>query len=105
MSRRESIPVSVTNARRRFSVLLEEVARERATFLITRLGRPMARLVPSTTPPARRLSDLKGWLDDDDPFFEIVDRIIEERSERPAKCDEYQPLEERTWRSFPTKAR
>jgi hypothetical protein len=37
-------------------------------------------LVPAkTTLPARSLADVKGWLDDDDPFFAAVEEIERDR--------------------------
>jgi hypothetical protein len=39
----------------------------------------MARLVPADE-INRHLSNAKGWLENDDPFFETIDRIIQDRS-------------------------
>jgi prevent-host-death family protein len=72
--------VSVANAKREFSDLLGRVAYGGETIVITRRGRPMAKLVPmeerdSETPDLAS----RGWLEDDDPFFEIVEDIVDER--------------------------
>ena len=66
--------ISVADARRHLAEILSRVAYGRAAFLITKKGRPMARLVPVTGPPSpgkrpATLGSLQGWLDDDDPFF------------------------------------
>lgn len=72
--------VSVANAKREFSDLLGRVAYGGETIVITRRGRPMAKLVPIEQRDSQE-PDLasRGWLDEDDPFFEIVEDIVEER--------------------------
>lgn len=72
--------VNVAHAKREFSDLLGRVAYGGETILITRRGRPMAKLVPveekdSETPDLAG----RGWLEEDDPFFEIMDDIVERR--------------------------
>ena len=69
--------VSVVKAKRDFSELLGRVAVGRETFTITRHGKPMAVLAPTT--PAEGLQSLKGWLENDDPFFGDIQHIIRER--------------------------
>ncbi|MBI5482105.1 MAG: type II toxin-antitoxin system Phd/YefM family antitoxin [Deltaproteobacteria bacterium] len=71
-----SLALNAAEAKRRLSELLGRVAYGGVTVLITRRGRPMARLVPVTDPGiASRLADVEGWLGDDDPFFAAVDEI------------------------------
>ncbi|MGH9319705.1 MAG: type II toxin-antitoxin system Phd/YefM family antitoxin [Vicinamibacteria bacterium] len=72
--------MSVADAKRGFSDLLGRVAYGRETILITRRGRPMAKLVPveESSSPSEALTR-RGWLEDDDPFFAIVDEIVSER--------------------------
>ncbi len=48
-------------------------------ILITKRGKPMARLVPADELDMH-LCDAKGWLENSDPFFDIIDRIILDRS-------------------------
>lgn len=80
--------VSVADARQHFAEILGKVAYGEETFLITKKGRPMARLMPVTPlkSPGKKpktLADIQGWLDDDDPFFAHLDMIREEnRSEK-----------------------
>lgn len=82
MPRTEATAVNVSEAKRRFSDLLGRVAYGGESILITRRGRPMARLVPPSASEEPRLRDLRGWLDEDDPYFEAVEEIVESRSER-----------------------
>jgi prevent-host-death family protein len=72
--------VNVADAKRRFSDLLGRVAYGGETVLITRRGRPMAKLVPPEAPPgAEPLGSFAGWLEEDDPYFAIVDEIVTSR--------------------------
>lgn len=75
--------VSVADTRQHLAEILGKVAYGGEAFLITKKGRPMARLMPVT--PAKvsdkkpkTLGDIEGWLDDDDPFFRHLDAIREE---------------------------
>ena len=79
MSRNEE-SVNVAEAKEQLSNLLGRVAFGGETILITRRGRPMARLVPPNEQPAEKgLGSVRGWLSDDDPFFAAVDEIIKTR--------------------------
>ena len=75
-----SAAVSVANAKREFSDLLGRVAYGGETILITRRGRPMAKLVPVDAKESEA-PDLasRGWLEEDDPFFDIVEGVVEKR--------------------------
>jgi len=75
---------NVAEAKRRFSDLLGQVADCGETFVISRRGRPVARLVPYAAETARpsRLSEVKGWLGDDDPFFSAIEEIVSGRRRR-----------------------
>ena len=77
--------VNVAEAKRRFSDLLGRVAYGHETVLITRRGRPVARLVPVTDMAAEEgLGVVHGWLAADDPFFIDVDAAVARRaSHRP----------------------
>jgi prevent-host-death family protein len=76
----KDVAVSVANAKREFSDLLGRVAYGGETILITRRGRPMAKLVPVDAKESEA-PDLasRGWLDEDDPFFEIVEDVVKKR--------------------------
>jgi prevent-host-death family protein len=72
--------VNVAEAKKKFSELLGQVAFGKKHILITKRGKPMARLVPADEINLH-LCNAKGWLEDDDPFFADIDRIIQDRSQ------------------------
>ena len=73
--------VNVAEAKRRLSDLLGRVAYGGESVLITRRGRPMARLVPPEPAEAGEgLAGVRGWLEDQDPFFDHVDRAVAARA-------------------------
>lgn len=73
--------MSVANAKRAFSDLLGRVAYGGETIFITRRGRPMARLAP-VEPEEREPLRVggRGFLDNDDPFFEIIEDVVAARA-------------------------
>jgi prevent-host-death family protein len=72
--------VSVAGAKNRLSELLGRVAYGGAQVLITRRGRPMARLVPpESLDDGHGLADVTGWLDDTHPFITGVEGIVAAR--------------------------
>ncbi len=75
--------VSAVKAKREFSELLGRVAVGKETFTITRHGKPLAVLAP--TRPAEGLQGLKGWLENDDPFFRDIQHIVSERKKRKVR--------------------
>lgn len=87
----DSTAVNVSDAKRHFSDLLGRVAYGGESILITRRGRPMARLVPADVGRHSRLTDLEGWLEEDDPFFETIERIVERRTDRVPRVLEASP--------------
>ncbi len=74
---------NVAAAKSQLSDLLGRVAYGGETILITRRGKPMARLVPVEAPEAQQDHPgyVQGWLDDEDPFFAAIDDIVERRAE------------------------
>ena len=76
--RRRSSRVNVAEAKKSLSELLGRVAYGQETIVISKRGRPMARLVPVEIPKPH-LADVKGWLDDEDPFFRMMDEIVAAR--------------------------
>ncbi len=82
--------ISVADARQHLSEILGQVAYGGEAFLITKKGRPMARLVPVIQPkPSRKKTSPRGenkvWLEDDDPFWAHIERIRgEQRTQKPA---------------------
>ncbi|MBL7181317.1 MAG: type II toxin-antitoxin system Phd/YefM family antitoxin [Pseudomonadota bacterium] len=71
--------ISVADAKKHFSDLLGQVAYKKQHILITKRGKPMARLIPVEASDDH-LIDAHGWLENDDPFFDAIDRIVQERS-------------------------
>jgi prevent-host-death family protein len=79
-SRKDNAALNVGEAKQNFSELVARVAFGGETILIMRRGRPVAKLVPLGDSDAQpHLADVQGWLDDDDPFFDLVDGIVESR--------------------------
>ncbi len=76
-SSRQSI--SIADAKKHLSELLGRVASGKEEFVITKRGKPMAKLV-STEENVKHLAEARGWLDESDDFFLIMDRIVRERS-------------------------
>ncbi len=74
-----SISMNIAEAKRAFSELVGRVAFGGQSILITRRGKPMARLVPVDAADAVHLADLGGWLEDDDPFFGLLEEVEEHR--------------------------
>ena len=71
--------INIAKAKKHFSELLGQVAYGKKHILITKRGKPMARLVPADE-LERHLGDARGWLDNNDPFFDTIDRIVLDRS-------------------------
>jgi prevent-host-death family protein len=71
--------ISVAEAKKRLSELLGRVAFGGEEFTIARRGRPVARLV-SIERDAPHLADVRGWLPDNDVFFDKIDRIVANRA-------------------------
>ncbi len=72
--------VGVAEAKKQFSTLLGRVAYGGERIVISKRGKPMAILIPADEDTAERhLGEIDGWLEDDDPFFSIVDEIAKDR--------------------------
>lgn len=76
--------INIGEAKKHFSALLGEVAYGRKHIVITKRGRPMVRLIPAAEND-RHLSNAKGWLDDDDPFFTVLHRVVGNRSNHSSR--------------------
>lgn len=75
----EETVINIAQAKKHFSELLGQVAFGNKHILITKRGKPMARLVPANE-RHMHLCEAKGWLENSDPFFDTIDRIILDRS-------------------------
>ena len=75
-----STAYSVAEAKKHFSELLSRVAYGGERITIAKRGKPLAMLVPSALEPdSDHLSRVKGWLENSDPFFKIVDQTVRHR--------------------------
>ena len=70
--------MSIAEAKKHFSDLVGKVAYGKKRFIITKRGKPMALLTPADEGD-RALFPATGWLEENDPFFETMDRIVRER--------------------------
>lgn len=71
--------VNVAEAKKHLSELLGRVAYGKEQIIITKRGKPMARLVPAEG-ETKHVVEAKGWLDEGDEFFETIDFIIRNRT-------------------------
>jgi prevent-host-death family protein len=79
---------TIAQAKARLSELIGKVAHAGQTVVITKRGRPVAKLVPVDELERPHLGKAKGWLDENDPFFDAVDKIVAERGQhRPRKVE------------------
>ena len=73
--------VGVAEAKKHLSELLGRVAYGGERIVISKRGKPMAVLIPPTKSAEEgHLSKVEGWLDPDDPFFDIVGQMVSERT-------------------------
>ena len=77
--------INAVQFRANFFKLLNEVQQNHKEVIITKRGKPMARLVPMSAEPPAHLGDNVGWADDDDPFFARLEAIIAERDEQASR--------------------
>jgi prevent-host-death family protein len=71
----------VGDAKQRLSELLAHVAFGGSKVLITRRGKPIAKIVPVDAAEGEpHLADVKGWLDEDSPFFAALDEVVAGRA-------------------------
>ena len=78
-----TITIPAAEFKRRMSEFLGRVLFRKDTLIITRRGKPVAQVAP-VSEAAAHLGHAAGWLDDSDPFFEIMDGIVADR-------DKHQP--------------
>jgi prevent-host-death family protein len=76
--------INVAGAKKHFSEILGKVAYGKKHIIITKRGKPMARLIPAEETHVH-LSHAHGWLEEDDPFFATIEHIIRERSKHASR--------------------
>lgn len=71
---------SVAEAKKHFSELLNRVAYGGERITIAKRKKPLAMLVPPATETGQdHPAKVEGWLENNDPFFKIVNRIVKNR--------------------------
>ncbi len=81
------LALNVAEAKRRLSELLGHVAFGGASVTIMRRGKVMAKLVPpDDVGYSPRLSDVKGWLDQDDLLFSELNQISKARRSHTSRA-------------------
>lgn len=73
--------LNIADVKKHFSEIVGQVAYGGKRILITKRGKPMARLIPVDEDRDRHIGYAKGWLDGNDSFFNTIDCIIDERSD------------------------
>ena len=71
--------VSIVEAKKHFSNLIGRVAYGKEEIVITKKGKPMALLSP-VKENNKHLSEAKGWLEEGDSFFKIIESIVKNRN-------------------------
>jgi prevent-host-death family protein len=77
--------IPVAEFKRRLSEFLGRVSFKGDTIVITRRGRPVAKLSPVGHEPIH-LGQVTGTLEDDDPFFAILDEVVRSRKEHTPRA-------------------
>ncbi len=83
--------VNVAEAKKHFSALLGQVAYGKEQILIMKRGKPMARMVP-VEEKELHLGNANGWLENDDAFFDLMDRIVADRSKHVPRIVKAEPI-------------
>lgn len=70
--------VSIAEAKTHFSELINKVVYGHEEVVITKRGKPVA-VISTPTEKGRGLADVRGWLDEKDPYFKELETIVEKR--------------------------
>jgi prevent-host-death family protein len=82
-ARMSDFELNIAEAKARLSELVDQVSSKRKTVTIKRRGKPMALLVPLPAESAEGLARAVGWLEDDDPFFAVIEEVVAARRSDP----------------------
>ena len=82
--------VNVAEAKKHFSALLGQVAYGKEHILIMKRGKPMARMIP-VEEKEMHLGNANGWLENDDPFFGVMAKIVADRSKHVPRIVKAEP--------------
>lgn len=77
--------VPAAEFKRRMSEFLGRVLFKEERIVITRRGKPVAEVGP-TTKGAGHIGRTRGWLEASDPFFAIMDRIVADRAKHAPRA-------------------
>ena len=79
--------VNVAEAKKHLSELLGRVAYGGERIMISKRGKPMAVMIPpNEASTEQNLSEVEGWLEPDDAFFETIDQIVHDRATHPPRA-------------------
>jgi prevent-host-death family protein len=73
--------LSVAEAQRNLTDLVERVVQGGEVILLMDEGKPVAKLVAAAPEEGGHLASVQGWLEDDDPFFSAIEEIGEARAQ------------------------
>lgn len=76
--------INIAKAKAHFSELINKVIYGKEEIVITKRGKPVAVI---STPSAKGLASVDGWLKGDDPFFETIEEIVEKRHARRLRAE------------------
>lgn len=72
---------NVAEAKKHLSEILGRVAYGGERITISKRGKPLAILIPpSESSSEDHLVKTKGWLENDDPFFKLMDQVVRDRA-------------------------
>lgn len=78
--------MEITEAQKHLAEVLERVASSGVSVLLTQGGQPIAEIVPTKKAKIKgHLADAKGWLENDDEFFDAIKGIVTARHRHKAK--------------------
>jgi len=77
--------IAAAEFKRKFSDFLGRIVFKHERFIITRRGKPVAEILPVQN-GASHIAEVKGWLDDSDPFFNLMDSIVEDRQKHKPRA-------------------
>jgi prevent-host-death family protein len=81
---------SVVEAKKHFSEILGRVAYGGERVLISKRGKALAMIIPSAEKPGENhLSKVQGWLDDADPFFNLMEQTAREREKHAPRISRH----------------
>lgn len=66
------LQINIAEAKKHLSEIIGKVAFAKESVLLTKRGIPMAEINPVSR-AGKHPADVKGWLDDDDDFFGILE--------------------------------